>query len=67
MMLVDTLIQDGTVKIDINLAGDQEDLSLGLCDAFSFVKIKCPLTQTQTGFFNVTMTIPSEAPEVWLV
>ncbi|XP_003387342.1 PREDICTED: putative phosphatidylglycerol/phosphatidylinositol transfer protein DDB_G0278295 [Amphimedon queenslandica] len=59
---LDMLIQDGDLKIDINLAGDQESLDLGLCDAFTIVGIKCPLVQTQSGFFNVTQTIPAEAP-----
>lgn len=64
MHIIDTPIEDGDLKIDINLAGDQESLDLGLCDAFTIVGIKCPLVKTQSGFFNVTQTIPDVAPEV---
>lgn len=52
------------MNIDINLAGEQQNLSLDLCDALNYVQLNCPLPQTTSGFFNVTTTIPFDAPEV---
>lgn len=57
-------ISGGTVSIDLEAGGTPLSTSVDLCDALGYINQECPLKKTDNGIFNVTQTIPGEAPTV---